>query len=463
MSQQFIFPHSPELPRHSPYTFPTMADTSAIAGALGSIIGYVGSEVAEQSLFERLLWPERFYNAMSIRNFLETAFFMPMGGPIHKAALTTLDKFRSKGLYEGAMHGHMLGTAFYADTRLSYTLHQYEGADRDREVRNGLWATVLQHCRYLQRAPALPPASADAEAKGDAARLIRRTSQVVRHLKLRKPLSEKEYEKVRTFCEDKAEIKTILAVFASEISALIVAVIVGWKEQSYWFSTYFCLPLLFKLASIFLSVRRGPKQPIEPKFDPAREKEDLASEPTVVFEISDYDHGFPIIEGPEPVVRQFFRHWGHPLRENYRDRLREIGGMALVVVFVFYFPVGLLSMLWVSETTQIIWLSYQMYAIVAMHIMRLRGSSGRGRTEEGLARELIDGKPVALKSEHGGIIIAELESTPVERIAGGQAKVREIVQGHAETMNVKRRGTQESENTLCDDEVEKIERKMGKT
>ncbi|KAI9690798.1 MAG: hypothetical protein M1822_008417 [Bathelium mastoideum] len=439
-----------------------MADTSPIAGALGSIIGYLGSEVAEKSLFERLLWPERFYNVASIRNIVEMAFLMPMGGPIHKAALRTLDKFRSKGLYEGAMQGHMLGTAFYADTRLAYTLHGYEGPDGDREIRNGLWATVLRHCRYLQRAQALPQANADTEAKGDAPRLVRRTTQVVRHLQLWQPLSEKEYEKVRIFCEDKAAVTTMLAVFASEISAIIVAVVVGWREQSYWFAAYFCLPLFFKMASVPLSVRRGPKHPSEAKFNPAEGDEDLPLKSTVVFEISDYDHGFPIIEGPEPVVRQFFKHWGHPLRENYRDRLREIGGMALVVAFVFYFPIGLLSMLWVSQPIQIIWLSYQLYTIVAMHIMRLRGSSGRGRTEEGLARDLVDGKVAALKSEHGGVIMAKLESTPVERISGGQAKVRDIVQQHAEAIKLKRRTTQDSDDTAYEGEVETVDEKMEK-
>ena len=35
---------------------------SALSGALGSIIGYLGAEIAEANIFDRLLWPQRFYN-----------------------------------------------------------------------------------------------------------------------------------------------------------------------------------------------------------------------------------------------------------------------------------------------------------------------------------------------------------------------------------------------------------------
>lgn len=75
---------------------PLMSETSAITGALGSIIGYLGSEVAEPAVFERLLWPERFYNVISCRNAIEMTLFMPLGGPVHKAALQTLVIFEGK-------------------------------------------------------------------------------------------------------------------------------------------------------------------------------------------------------------------------------------------------------------------------------------------------------------------------------------------------------------------------------
>ncbi|KAI1666406.1 hypothetical protein L13192_10090 [Pyrenophora tritici-repentis] len=64
---------------------------TAVAGALGSVIGYVGAEVAKPTVFERLLWPQRFYNYATPRTLLLSALTMPMGGPLHKAAFAALD------------------------------------------------------------------------------------------------------------------------------------------------------------------------------------------------------------------------------------------------------------------------------------------------------------------------------------------------------------------------------------
>ena len=82
---------------------------------------------------------------------------MPMGGPIHKAALETLDGFRKNGLYGGMQHGHMLGTSFFANTELTYKIHGYKGSDHDHEVRNGLWVTVMQKLRGCKLATCKTP------------------------------------------------------------------------------------------------------------------------------------------------------------------------------------------------------------------------------------------------------------------------------------------------------------------
>jgi hypothetical protein len=89
---------------------------SALAGALGFVIGTLGSEVAERTLFECLLWPQRFYNDFNFFIFLKLMFLMPMGGPLHAAALETLDNLREHGLYLGRRRGNMLGTAFLPDS-----------------------------------------------------------------------------------------------------------------------------------------------------------------------------------------------------------------------------------------------------------------------------------------------------------------------------------------------------------
>lgn len=452
-------------------TLPQMSNLNALAGALGSVIGYLGGEVAEPAVFERLLWPERFYNVISLSNLIEMALFMPMGGPLHKAALETLDVFRQKGLYDGANQGHMLGTAFYQDKKLTYRLHGHDGEDKDCQVRNGLWATVLQQCRKFKKIRTVLIPKRDAEANGGKPQLVRRTTQAVLHLKLWRPVNGSEYEnkKVKVFCEDRASSKTVLAIFASELTALICAGVLCAERHDTWFAAYLCIPLLLKLLSLLTSVRREPTaKDGDSNHKPAGLN---TSNDTVIFEISDYDHGFPIIEGPEPLVRQFFRHWGHPLRDNYRDRVREIFGITLIFAFVLYFPLGLLSMLWLNESVQVLWLSYQLYAIVVMHIMRIRGSNGRGRIEEGMAAQLASGNVIALKSAGGGIIMAKLTTEAVERIRQGHAKVKEIVDNHAKSVRLRRSDTADSSATLIAsspteqsyEKLEKLEKAYSKS
>jgi hypothetical protein len=251
---------------------------------------------------------------------------------------------------------------------------------------------------------------------------------------------------VKVFCEDHFSSKAVLAIFISELTALICVAILCVEGHDVWFAAYLCVPLLLKLLSLFTSVRREPSTTAAGTDEKATAPD--TSDNTVIFEISDYDHGFPLIEGPEPVVRQFFKHWGHPIRKHYRDRLREIFGIVLIFAFVVYFPLGLLSMLWLNQSVQVLWLSYQLYTIIVMYIMRIRGSNGRGRIEEGMAKELAKGKTIALKSEGGGIIMAKLDSTAVERIRHGQAKVQEIVDNHAKGLRLRRSDTADSQTTL---------------
>src|SRR5436853_3420182 len=87
------------------FTMPPSSNANAIAGALASMIGYLGTEAAEPTIFERLLWPQRFYHDNSLGGLVQSAFLMPMGGPIHKAALEVLDMFRKRGLYRGLQRG----------------------------------------------------------------------------------------------------------------------------------------------------------------------------------------------------------------------------------------------------------------------------------------------------------------------------------------------------------------------
>jgi hypothetical protein len=400
---------------------PNITESNAFAGALGSIIGYLGSEVAEVAIFERLLWPQRSYYELTPKSAVGLAFTMPMGGPLYKAALQTLDSFRRRGLYKGKQQGHMLGTAFYQNTALRYTVHGYHGIDKDVEVRNGLWVRVLQHVEHDQTGILeAGRTKIDAESKGEGPQTYRRTSQWVHHLKLSvQDPRLATHEQVDHYFENQSSWKTYIAIFLSEASAVACAIVIFSWQHCHWFSAYLCLPLLLKLLAVPCSVRRGPERSC-PSI--SQDKDEI-----VVFEVSDYDHGFPVIEGPESVVRQFFKHWGHPLREKSSDRLRELASMGLVVAFVLFFPAGLLSMLWVSEPVQTVWLLYQVYAIIVMHATRLIGFDGCGQMEAAMAESLSKGRVVCLEGGDGSKVEARLESYAVTRIAHGQEKVKEIV------------------------------------
>jgi hypothetical protein len=153
---------------------------SAIAGGFGSILGYLGAEVAgaagsrslrqrprllyyirraymswtdsptdspesrrvaESTVFERLLWPEHFYNDLTIRSFMNLSLLHPMGGPLHRAALETLDTFRAHDLYSGPRRGNMLRTAFMRDQNHQYFARTSE--NEAKEVRNGFLLEVM--------------------------------------------------------------------------------------------------------------------------------------------------------------------------------------------------------------------------------------------------------------------------------------------------------------------------------
>ncbi|PYH88868.1 hypothetical protein BO71DRAFT_124301, partial [Aspergillus ellipticus CBS 707.79] len=117
-------------------TNPTLSTTLSAASTL---IGYIGTEVATTSNFHRVLWPQRSYNNFSFSNAWKPALLMPLGGPLHTAALKTIDQFFTNGLFQGPDLGHMLGTAFFPDSGEEYQVFENGVGVRVAKVRNGLW------------------------------------------------------------------------------------------------------------------------------------------------------------------------------------------------------------------------------------------------------------------------------------------------------------------------------------
>jgi len=54
------------------------SSVATIVAALGTIVGYIGSDTVDVEIFERLLWPERFYNHVTPITLIKFALFFTM-------------------------------------------------------------------------------------------------------------------------------------------------------------------------------------------------------------------------------------------------------------------------------------------------------------------------------------------------------------------------------------------------
>ncbi|CAI7580616.1 unnamed protein product [Penicillium manginii] len=317
---------------------------STLIAPLGSVIGYLGASAATESFFERLLWPQRFYNDADLYVLLRIAFCLPMSGPLHGAALNALDTFRENGLYLGIRRGDMLGTTFYGNLKARY-YHQTT-SDVLREVK-------CQNHNANLAAPTPEDLATDRVSPY-------RAMQLVHHLKL-------HYAKDTTHAgHDAVEItevdvhwRTVLGTVLSEFSSIVVAIIAAVAKpfRTYWLSGFFLIPLALKFLALFTSVRRESIIDIEEKFvGHGQPKDEL-------YKIEDSSHGFAIIQGPSNVFLQFCRHYGHPTRDNgaagRRDRAKELLSICLIYLFMLYFPVGLIGSLWMPDSSQLLWLGFQ--------------------------------------------------------------------------------------------------------
>lgn len=412
-----------------------------ITGALGTILGYLGAEVAEESTFERLLWPQRYYNDVSPTILLQLALLMPSGGPLHRAALETLSRFQRNGLYLGRTRGNMLGSAFYRRVNVSYFARTLTGQEiAAKESRNGFLVEVSRSLAH------------DHAAKQDDGEKILSALGGSRraHIPLHRvcltccPKQTQTSKDVIVVAEDKLTWKCFVGMIASELTAIVAAVVAGTYAHSTWLGVYFMLPLIFKLLSSAVSVRR----------EPLRAAIGGESEVETIFELDDLNHGLVLIQGPDCVVRQFCRHYGHPIRgvNITANRAREVMSMALVYLFVGYFPAGLIALLWLHNDAQTLWLSYQLYVVSAMHVGRLMGLNGCARTEERIARLLKKGRQVVLRSTSGPPVVFKVETVWFENVSEGKKAVLCTIAAH------KRLSDRESETTKgdlsCDASIE---------
>lgn len=422
-----------------------MAQQTSTNNAIGTLIGYIGAEAATQEIFERLLWPQRFYSSFNLKNVVKMALFLPMGAPLHKAALAALDQIRKNGLFKGPEQGHMLGSPFYRDENKEYSSHSFSnpGKPENELVRNGIWIRAIANLPIPVTSPLTGSRSVETGLRETGAPGHQRIRAVnrVSYLRLSIPRNLPPTEEIIGGETGSTTLKTYLALLVTEITAVVTGIVVAVLWRSFFMVLWF-IPLFLKLASAYLAVSRGPLTiPSEPR--PSRtptlsqESSPLAEKPTTThlasrkFEIHDPLNGFVIIEGNEDLVLQFFRHYGHPIR----NRFRECAQIFIVAAFGFLFPVGLVcSILWMPVSIQYVWLGYQLYATLAMYVYHYSEGHTWGTTEQRIAQKFGEQAAKGHKQKvyfggDAGVLMAELEITYHSRVREGKVHMERLLSG----------------------------------
>ena len=172
----------------------------------------------------------------------------------------------------------------------------------------------------------------------------------------------------------------------------LVTLAVGMFVALYWksfFSIWFAIPTVLKGLALYWRVTRdhfidssgsdagcygnGPGAPISSESE------------TQTFQVDDINKGVLVIEGRESLVRQFFRHYGHPRRHGSGIgpgcRVREVVTIGLLAFSAVNFPMGLVAFVFAPQGVQWAWLGYQLYATFIMYIYRFCGGKFIGSTE----------------------------------------------------------------------------------
>ncbi|MCJ1240310.1 hypothetical protein MMC14_008311 [Varicellaria rhodocarpa] len=415
------------------------SDITSTISALGTLIGYLGAESATDDIFERLQWPQRYFSGITYKNALQVGLGMPMGGPLHKTALHVLDRLYRNGLFKGPNLGNMLGTVFFRDSGLKYTLHEPPNKPEKEYVRNGIWVRAVAQIPLAFKSQTLRLED------GTMVHSMVRARTSVNVLRLSFPDGKLDPGKIVRQDTGRVSVRCFVAVVWSEVTGLATAIIVAITLRS-WFSVLWVLPLILKLLSIVFVI---PRESLIKRPSPSEDNsnQDQASsvpgnlsgftKPSKCdsiktiqrYEIDTKGHGFLIIEGEEAVIFQFFRHYGHPIRH----RIRETVQMGIIIALGCLFLIGLMcSILWMSAQVQFVWLGYQLYATLAMFVYRYGGGHEWATTESRIAEILaknINGESVVyLQDEAGNTVMAELTRTYVNRVGEGQKTVREILE-----------------------------------
>lgn len=393
----------------------------ALFMVLGFVVGDVGGVLASEVTLGRMLWPERYYHTTSPWKLSVMGLTMSTAGAFQAAGKRAMDRCLHNNLFKGAKEGDMLGTAFFEDSRTGYrAFAKREGRVEPtvaEDARNNFWAAVIASLHQESLA------TSGTDEKGVHSRKGKFANRRVFHLEL-------NYDELRTSANEPYEVNKIhikatlpimlLGAVFSEISSVLTgaAAAVVWHSP---FAMVWFVPLLLRLLAIRFRVHRTPLVATEPK---CNDNNKSPTEPCV-FELDDHKHGFVLIQAPEALGTQFFRHFGHPQRSNLSsDRWNERISMGLVIAAGAYFPTSWVAFTFAPSAMRWTWIYYQLYLLVALFVLTYWDLLLVGSLEEDVAEALRLGKAVRLGDDDTGHITIGFEEVQASRIA----EAREIVE-----------------------------------
>ena len=286
---------------------------------------------------------------------------MPMGGPLHKAASEVFDTLNRVDIFRDPYRGHMLGTAFFKDIGRIYTMYDMGVKGPPKAVGNCIWAEAMTMLSIPQSRHGNACISAEPKEQKEASRQTSVRAQVSCYHLTFSQATEEDKASHLPFVHESVDIvrpQVYLSLFAAESLAIIIAVVLIATWRTPW-AILWVAPFLLRLISTFFAIHREPLQysQLTPQDYPCD------------FEIQcpESNGDFIVLTGPPPTIQQFMGHYGHPIRNFYREILQ----LAVIFALAWVYPVGMASSaLFMPLHLKYIWFGYQIYFVAGLYFAR---------------------------------------------------------------------------------------------
>jgi hypothetical protein len=183
---------------------------------------------------------------MTLTTFPKKGFLPSMGGPLHRAALHTLEILQENGFYLGTRRGNMLGTAFLPDKDVKYYLRIcVEKQHVAGGSWNGLWIEALHKVRGRCKPSALSVVDTEFNAANDKNR--KRASQLLHHLVLETRTDSEAIEpSIKRISKPSVSVGPFVEIVSSQLSAIAAAMLPRLYLRCFWLAPYFAFLWLLK-------------------------------------------------------------------------------------------------------------------------------------------------------------------------------------------------------------------------